>query len=115
MKDKKGVEIAISTVLIIILSLAVLSILLIYFNTQGGIFSSKLKEQTSQSNVDSFVSSCNSLLDLESYYSYCCDEKEVKFYDGEDLKSVKISCFESREYSWSKERVGLYECSSFNC
>jgi len=107
---KKGVEIAISTIIMIILGLAVLTILIVFFNSRA----SDLSEQTgeSESNVDSVVSACNSLVSLESYYSYCCEKKEVVLNSKE---SFRVACVNARSANWSSDRIKELDCSEIIC
>ncbi len=79
---------AVTTVIMIVLSIAVLTILVVFLNSQTGFLSKWFKTHTTESNVDVVISSCDGLVTSESVYSYCCDEKEVVFGEGE--KSVKI-------------------------
>jgi len=77
--DRKGLEMAVTTVIMIILSIVVLTILIIFVNSQTGFLSKWFKTQQGESNVDSVVSACNNLVATESVYSYCCEEKEIIF------------------------------------
>jgi hypothetical protein len=114
-KNKSGMEMTTTTIVVIVLSIAVLAILLIVLNTQTGFFSKWLKSQTGESTVDPFISNCNSLLDAESSYSYCCDKKEVKFVLGDKAETMKISCGEAQGYNWSKEKLEVFDCLSTVC
>ena len=76
---KRGLEMAVTTVIMIILSIAVLTILIVFVNSQTGFLSRWLKGQQGESNVDVGVSACNALVATEAVYSYCCEEKDVVF------------------------------------
>jgi len=113
--NKKGMEMTTTTIIMIVLGVVVLTILLFILGTQTGFFSKWLKSQSSETTVDPFISSCNGLLDTEASYSYCCDKKEVKFISADKVETVKISCGESQEYNWSKEKLEVFDCSSTVC
>jgi len=113
--NRKGFEMTITTIIIMILSIALLAILLFMLVYQAGFFSKSLKSQNGESTVDSFVSNCNSLLETESSYSYCCDKEEVKFVSENKTETVEISCGEAREYNWSKEKLEVFDCLTTVC
>ena len=77
MENKQGVELAITTILLIILGVAVATILIVILNSQTSVFSDFIDSFRGKSNVDEVVVGCNSLASTESYYEYCCEKKEV--------------------------------------
>lgn len=110
---KRGLEIAVTTVIMIILSIAVLTVLILFFNNQTGFLSRWFDTQSSESNVDLIVSSCNTLANTNSVYSYCCDEKEIIL--GGNEKIFKITCDGAREESWSGDRIKELVCGENLC
>ena len=110
--DKRGLEMAITTVILIVLSIAVLTVLIVFFNSQTGFLSKWFRTNTGKSNVDAVVSSCNSLVSSESYYSYCCEEKEIIF--DEENKEI-MTCLEARDSNYIGDRIGELSCVSINC
>ena len=74
---KKGLELAVTMVIVIVMSIAVLTILLMFANSQTGFFSKWVINQNGKNNVDAIVTGCNNLVATESSYSYCCEEKEI--------------------------------------
>ena len=113
MRGKNGLEMAVTTVIMIVLSIAVLTILVVFFNSQTGFLSKWFKTQQSESNVDSVVSVCDNLVTSESVYAYCCEKKEVSF--GEGKKNIKMSCYNISQEDWSGGRVREMDCSSVSC
>ena len=113
MRDKRAMEMAVTTVIMIVLSIAVLTILVIFLNVQTGFLSKWFKVQTTESNVDSVVGVCDNLVTSESVYAYCCEKKEVVF--GEGKKNVKLSCDDISRADWSGDRVREMDCSSVGC
>ena len=110
---KRGLEMAVTTVIMIILSIAVLTILVVFLNSQTGFLSKWFKTQTTASNVDAVVSACDNLVTTQSVYAYCCEEKEVVFGEGE--QNVKMTCDNISRADWASERVRGMECSSVSC
>lgn len=113
MKEKKGLEMAITTVIMIILSISVLTVLIIYFNSQTGFFSRFFKTHSSVSNVDDVISSCNSLVDREAFYTYCCEAKEVKLVGNSSFE--KLTCDDAREKAWASNRIRELSCINTLC
>jgi hypothetical protein len=74
--NKRGLELAFSTIVVIVLSILLLIALLFILNSQTGMFSTLLKN-FQKNNVDSVVAICNSQASSGQEYSYCCDKKEV--------------------------------------
>jgi len=110
-RDKKGLEMAITTVILIILSIAVLTILVIFFNSQSGILTSRVETQTTQTNVDETVSFCNSLAARDARYAYCCETKEIRLEDETNY----LTCNEARTEAWSGERITPVSCEGTSC
>jgi len=73
---------AVTTVIMIVLSISVLTLLIIFLNSQTGLLSRWFKTQSTESNVDAIISSCDNLVTTESFYAYCCEKKEVRFGAG---------------------------------
>ena len=64
--EKKGLQMAVTTVIMIVLSIAVLTILLIFLNSQTGFLSRWFKTQSTQSTVDAVVTVCDNLVTTEA-------------------------------------------------
>ena len=115
-------EMAITTVIMIVLSISVLTILVIFFNAQTGFLSKWFRAQQTESNVDSIVSFCDNLVTSESIYAYCCEEKEVRFGEKGELVNGKIkkkdgmfNCTAIANADWSGGRVRKMDCTSVVC
>ena len=110
--DKKGLEMAVTTVIMIVLSIAVLTILIVFLNSQTGFLSKWFRTQTTQSNVDAVVGVCDNLVTTEAVYAYCCETKDVVFGD----KNVtRLTCSEIQSKDWSGGRVRYMDCSVSGC
>ena len=115
---------AVTTVIMIILSIAVLTILIIFVNSQTGFLSRWLGTQSSESNVDSVISTCNAFVATESVYSYCCEKKVIILGgDGEvdddgnvvEKENLKQTCAVAQGESWSAGRIDELSCEGLNC
>jgi len=119
----RGLQMAVTTVIMIILSIAVLTILIIFVNSQTGFLSRWFKTYESESNVDLVVDSCNALVAVGSVYSYCCEEKNIvlggkgKVDDEGNVvdSSFKMTCDVSRGEDWSGGRIDEMSCVGVGC
>jgi len=100
-------------VIMIVLSIAVLTILMIFLNSQTGFLSRWLGSQTTKSNVDAVISGCDSLVTTQSIYAYCCEKKDVIF--GEGKGNVKLTCKDISQEDWSNGRVREMDCILEEC
>jgi len=113
MKDKRGMEMAVTTVIMIVLSIAILTILIVFLNSQTGFLSKWFKTQSTASNVDVVVSACDGLVTSQSSYAYCCEKKDVVF--GGDVAGARLSCDNISREDWAGGRVREMDCSSVSC
>ncbi|MEK6914455.1 MAG: hypothetical protein AABW83_02280 [Nanoarchaeota archaeon] len=94
MKSKKGMEMAINTVVILVISILVLVFLILFFTEAGSNFLSKIKGYSGYSNVDEVINNCNLYVDTEAQYSYCCDKKVVKYLENDKKIENKFTCLD---------------------
>lgn len=92
--NKRGLEIAINTVVILVLSILVLAFLILFFSEAGKSFLSKIKGYSGYSNVDEVVNNCNLYVDTQAQYSYCCDKRDVKYLEDGKKAEGKFTCLE---------------------
>ena len=104
-------QMAISTIILIVLGVLVLTGLMFMFVKQVGFFKGHI--DVADSNVDVVVSGCNLLVTSDSLYTYCCEKRGVHF--GEGLEGIEVSCDEARELDWSSGRIGVMDCSAVGC
>ena len=112
MNNKKGFEMAIGTVVIMVLAIALLVALFFLLKTQFGFFNDNLNVVQSKSNVDAVVNSCNSLVIGEQAYSYCCEKKDIQ--TGNDDEEFKLTCNELKSTDFVAGRIQNLNCD-FNC
>ncbi len=108
---KKGLTVTIETVLLIILSIAVMTILIIFLATQTSFFKRFLNSQEDDSNIDVVVGKCNSLFNVDSKYSYCCEKRAVDFGNN----SKQMTCDEFRVDEFSSGRIEVLDCAGVKC
>lgn len=96
-RDKKGMEMAISTLIIIILAVIILVSVIFIFTSGSGKFKDLISVFSSKSNVDSVVDNCNNLADTNQKYEYCCAPKNIKLASGVQLE---LSCLNANNASW---------------
>ncbi|MBM3246941.1 hypothetical protein FJZ17_00145 [Candidatus Pacearchaeota archaeon] len=97
MKGKKGVELALNTIILIVLAIIVLVALVLLFNRSSGSFGEKMDSFFTSSNVDSVVSQCDTLGEQERKYEFCCVNRTVKLSKSEKLE---LTCSLASEKSW---------------
>jgi len=119
MKNKRGLELAINTLVIIILAVLILIALLIWWNYQTGIFSDFFKNIQGKSNVDAVVTACNTLASQQAIYEYCCIKKDVRYEITEEGKSKiaeeKLTCLELINKSFTGGRIQKLGCENAGC
>ncbi len=111
MKNKKAIELAINTFVIIVISLSVLILVLFWFNYQTGFFTKFLQNFRGKSNVDEIVDVCNTLYSSNRVYSYCCDLKKVNAGEEE----FELTCDDLREKEFTSARISKLACEEVKC
>jgi hypothetical protein len=109
---KKGLQMVMTIVIVMILSIAALVSLIMLVNSQTGFLSKWLEGKQGESNVDSVIVTCNSLVVREAAYSYCCEKREVVLSKEE---SFTITCDGARGESWSSNRIDELSCAAVSC
>ena len=113
MGNRRGLEMVVTTVIMIVLSIAVLTVLVVFLNSQTGFLSKWFRTQTTESNVDVVVSACDNLVTTEAVYAYCCEKKEVRF--GGDRGIEKLTCSKVALADWSAGKVREMSCPENIC
>jgi len=104
MKSKRGLEMAISTLIVIILSIMVLIALVFVFSKSTGGFKDRVFGFFSNSNVDDVVRQCNSEAEQERYFDYCCANKTIKISSKVKFENT---CFNISNENYASEMVSL--------
>ena len=97
--DKRGLEMAISTIILIILAVILLIAIIFLFSKASLGFKDKISIYFTSSNVDSVIENCNSLAGQEMNYEYCCINKTIKL---SNINNLEIPCATASEKSWGK-------------
>ena len=108
LKSKKGAEMTIGTIIIIILALVVLVFLIYSFMKGGGSLLDTLKNFISGPNVDTIKSSCLSVCTTQSTFAFC---KEVRTLKISDKESYLGSC---KSFA-TASKGGVADCPAINC
>ncbi len=90
--EKRGFELAINTLILMILGVLLLAILIVFFTMGSSNFMDSIKMYFSYSNVDSVVTSCNLFADSNVVYRYCCEQNKVKYYVNGSKMSGDFTC-----------------------
>lgn len=85
--NKRGYELAISTMILLILGIFILIALILSFTGAWEKFWTAIKGY-SGSDIDNLGKLCQNQCDLANKYSFCCEEKE--------LGKEKINCSDKR-------------------
>jgi len=102
--NKKGAELAIGTIVIIVLALVVLVVLILGFTSGWGNLWGRISGYFGGgANVDSVVQACQVACTTESFNDYCVRERSVRFED--ETRNEKYTC-----KNLEGEEVGLELC-----
>ena len=115
MKNKRGMELAVNTLVIIILGILVLIAILIFWNYQTGIFSDFLKNFGGKSNVDVLVTSCNTIVSQQAVYEFCCVKRETRYEQDNEFVKEQLTCKELRDKNFSGGRIQEFGCENAGC
>lgn len=105
-RNKKAMEMAMNTLIIIALSIVVLIAILVIFSRGTNSFTEKISLFFSSSNVDSFIQNCNSLNQNQQTYDYCCSQSTVKLSSS---SKFPITCSNASTQNWGSK------ISQLNC
>ena len=105
--NKKGAEMTISTLVIIVLGLIVLVVIALGFGMGWSSLWGKLSGYFSTVNVDSIKSSCEYSCNTQASFSYCCEVKELRYEKGVD--PILITC------DSNSGRLNMDPCGDVTC
>ena len=109
-RGKKGFQMVMSTLVIIILSIMLLLFFSLVFTETGKKFLDSIRGYGFESNVDIVVESCNLLVDTDKEYAYCCGEKNVVYFD-DGKKEEKFTCNSLSGESFVNNRINKLDCN----
>ncbi len=106
MKGKKGFEMAISTIVLLILALILLIALITAFVATNKNFVETIKAYFSSSNVDTIKTQCNNLALSNGGYEYCCEEELIKLSSKQEFE---MTCLNASMQGWGSE-INTMDC-----
>lgn len=107
MRSKKGMEMAFSTIVVIVLSIILLIFLVMAITGSFKTLTDKVGAYFSTSNVDSIVEGCNNLVLQNFEYEYCCVNKAIRTTGN---KRVNMPCSNASEQTWG-DAINKLDCS----
>ncbi|MEK6872995.1 MAG: hypothetical protein AABW90_03205 [Nanoarchaeota archaeon] len=113
--NKKGLELAINTIVILVLAIVILLFLVLFFTEAGKDFFKKIRGYSSEVNVDEIITSCNILADTNSVYEFCCGKKVVKYYKNDKKIEGDFSCNELTNKTFINNKISSLDCGKIKC
>jgi len=117
-KNKKAIQLTLETVLLLILTVVAVVLLLGFFTQSSQHLFGRIKSYFIYPNVDAITESCNVLSSSGASYAFCCDKKEVKYYDkdNEGKKTGGVfTCNQLADKSFSNNKINKLECGGISC
>jgi len=117
-KNKKAIQLTLETVLILIISVAAVVLLFAFFTQSSQDLFGKIKSYFTYSNVDAVIESCNILSSSDSNYAFCCDKKQVKYYDKDnDGKKTEgeFTCNVLADKVFTNNKINKLNCEEISC
>jgi hypothetical protein len=105
-QDKKGMEMAYSTIVALVVALIVLTLLIVFLTGGFNNFMQKIGIYTPVSNVDLVIQNCDVLASNQAKFEYCCLNKTVVF---SSKQKVDMTCFQAINFSWGKD-IDVLNC-----
>ena len=105
MQNKRGAELAISTLVIIVVAVVVLIVLIVGFTTGWSKLWGNITAFFGGSNVDSIAKACNTACLTDSKNAWCTEERTVSGFD------VKKTC----EQLKTETAKGFSPCATITC
>lgn len=99
-ENKKGLEMAFSTIVAFILALILLVLLILFLTNNFSNFKDKISLYIGSSNTDEIVKVCNLNVQQEQKYEYCCVNKTIKTSDKKKFESTCFNLLNQTGPSW---------------
>lgn len=113
--DKRGFELALNTIVIMILAFLLLVAMIFFFTSSSKGFMDTIKSYISYSNVDSVIEGCNIMVDSASTYNFCCEQRDVKYYLNGEKTDGMFSCDELSSQEFIGGKINMLDCSGMSC
>jgi len=112
--NKKGAELTVGTLVIIVLAIIVLVVLALGFGTGWSNLWSKISNYFTPVNVDSVKQACVYACNTQATYAYCCQPRNVVVI-GEDGKKDKETYKGKSCKELETTKLGFEICEKINC
>jgi len=110
--NKRGAEMTIGTIVMIILALVVLVVIIYGFTTGwGNLWDKVVNIGGGKVNVQTIVQSCQIACSTNSQYDYCTKERNIIVDDSGEVDDNLKTCSDLEADS----QYGLEICTNFNC
>lgn len=109
LSNKKGAEMSINTIIIIIMGVAVLVVLALGFSLGWD----RLAPSLDSSNVQTIVTTCNTKCATGAKFDFCTSDISTELKDDKGNKIV-TSCYALANIPFF-EKYGIEKCSGINC
>jgi len=115
--NKKGAEMTIGTIIIIILALVVLVVLVYGFTTGWGNLWEKMTAfGGNKVNVQSVIQSCNLACSTNAQYDFCTLERDVNYMGASDkILKNKTTCVSLVDLPTPKTAIANVVCEAITC
>ncbi len=107
-EDKRGFELAFSTLVGLVLAITLLVLLLVFITGGFGNLKDKIFVYLSASNIDNIVQACNSFVLSGSSYEFCCVNRTMKVSSKEKYDFTCIKAINSNK-TWAKN-IAILDC-----
>lgn len=117
-KNKKAIQLTLETVLLLILTVVAVVILLGFFTQTSQHLFGRIKSYFTYSNVDAVTESCNVLSSSGSSYAFCCEKKEVKYYDkdnNDEKAEGEFNCDVLADKVFTNNKINKISCEGISC
>ena len=112
--NKKGAELTVGTLVIIVLAIIVLVVLALGFGTGWSNLWSKISNYFTPVNVDSVKQACVYACNTQATYAYCCQPRNVVVI-GEDGKKDTTTHKGKSCKELETANLGFETCEKINC
>jgi len=113
--NKKGLELAINTVVILVLAILLLLFLILFFTDAGKNFLASVGLYAGYSNVDNVIANCNILYDTKRNYEFCCEKKNVRYYENNEKLEKEFTCNDLINKSFINNKINDLDCGEISC
>jgi hypothetical protein len=114
-KNKKGFQLTISTVVLLIIATMLLLFIILFFTGSAGPLLGKFGSYFSYTNVDNVIEGCNILADTNQAYAFCCEKKSVKYFEKGEKLNKGFSCSELIDKSFVNNKIKSLSCEEVSC